>query len=203
MQGDAYSRLVAWLKVMLPLAALALLSTLFLFSRAVDPTASIPFAETEIQERLRDQQITAPFFSGTTAAGDQISFVAEKLITPAGTVGRNEAEIVEIEIETASESRILMTSNHASYDLTEDMSTLTGQVIITTSAEYDIRSDEVRSRMSRVEVESPGAVAGLSPMGEINAGGLRITARDGENAPIQMLFTDGVKLVYLPKQVED
>ncbi|MDW4497998.1 hypothetical protein R5H30_08420 [Sulfitobacter sp. D35] len=203
MQGDAYSRLVAWLKVMLPLAALALLSTLFLLSRVVDPTASIPFAETEIQERLRDQQITAPFFSGTTADGHELTFIADKLITPAGTVGRNEAETVEVDIDTVSGGRIVMTANHASYDLGDDMTTLTGQVIVSTSAEYDVRSDNIRSRMSRLEVVSPGPVAGLSPMGELNAGAMRITAPEGESAPEQMLFTDGVKVVYLPKPLEE
>ncbi|XDA98127.1 hypothetical protein AB1M95_18860 [Sulfitobacter sp. LCG007] len=203
MHGDAYSRLVTWLKVLLPLAALALLSTLFLISRVVDPTASIPFAETEIRDRLRDQQITGPFFSGTTANGTQIAFIAGRLITPAGTVGRNEAEQVEVEIETPSGDRIVMTSDAATYDLTEDLTTLTGQVVISTSKQYDVRSDAVKARMSRLEIESPGPVAGLSPMGEINAGALRILGAEADGPPSRMLFTKGVKLVYLPPEMEE
>lgn len=83
MKGDRHSRVVSWLKVLFPLIALALLSTLFLLSRAIEPQAVIPFADKEVQERLRDQQITGPFYSGTTADGDLISFSAEKLTTPA------------------------------------------------------------------------------------------------------------------------
>ena len=73
---DRYSRMVALLKVLLPLAALALLSTLFLISRGVNIEATIPFADHEIEERMRGQQITAPFFSGTTAQGDEITVTA-------------------------------------------------------------------------------------------------------------------------------
>ena len=42
---DRYSRMIAFLKVLLPLMALALLSTLFLLSQNTEPMASIPFAE--------------------------------------------------------------------------------------------------------------------------------------------------------------
>ena len=69
MQGDRYTRLISWLKVLFPLAALGLLSTLFLLSRAIDPGQAIPFAEKEVQDRLRDQQITGPFFTGATSEG--------------------------------------------------------------------------------------------------------------------------------------
>ena len=41
---DRYSRFVPSLKVLLPLAALAPLSTLLLFSRTTIPTPSAPFA---------------------------------------------------------------------------------------------------------------------------------------------------------------
>ena len=61
MKGDRHSRVVSWLKVLFPLIALALLSTLFLLSRAIEPQAVIPFADNEVQERLRDQHITGPF----------------------------------------------------------------------------------------------------------------------------------------------
>ena len=57
---DRYSRMVTFLKVLLPLAALALLSTLFLISRGINTKATIPFAAHEIEERMRGQQITAP-----------------------------------------------------------------------------------------------------------------------------------------------
>ena len=61
-----HSRMVAWLKVILPMAALALLSTLFLFSRNIDPTTTIPFTTIPLEERARDERVSRPEFAGAT-----------------------------------------------------------------------------------------------------------------------------------------
>ena len=53
-RDNLHSRLVAILKVALPLIALALLSTLFLFSRKIDPEDAIPYATVDVEDRLRD-----------------------------------------------------------------------------------------------------------------------------------------------------
>ena len=45
---DGYSALVAWLKTLLPIVALGLLSTIFLFSGRVDVTQSLPYTEHNI-----------------------------------------------------------------------------------------------------------------------------------------------------------
>jgi len=71
-----YSRVVAWLKVIFPLSALALLSTLFLFARSIDPEQSIPFADVDVKELAREPRITAPEFSGMTADGAAITISA-------------------------------------------------------------------------------------------------------------------------------
>ena len=74
---DGYSRAVAIFKVLLPLAALGILATLFLISRGSQMDAVIPFAEDELNERTTNQQITKPFFSGTTAQGDELVVTAD------------------------------------------------------------------------------------------------------------------------------
>ena len=53
-RADFHSRLVGWLKVVLPLAALAILSTLFLLADLIDPTAAIPYAEVDVEDLARD-----------------------------------------------------------------------------------------------------------------------------------------------------
>jgi hypothetical protein len=60
---DGYSALVAWLKTLLPIAALGLLSTIFLFSGKVDVTQSLPYAEHNVAEIIREQRITQPYFT--------------------------------------------------------------------------------------------------------------------------------------------
>ena len=59
-QTNLHSTVVAWLKVALALIALAMLSTLFLFSDKIDPSDAIPFAEVDIADRIREPRLTMP-----------------------------------------------------------------------------------------------------------------------------------------------
>ena len=202
MQGDSHSRTVAWLKVALPLLALAILSTLFLLSRTVDPAASIPFAAPEVRERIHNQQISGPYFSGATANGDQISFIAESVTSPRETAGDTRADDVFVRIETASGTRVNVKSDMAFFDLQDDTSELTGNVILTTSQGYEVHSQLLRARLSALELTSPGTVTAQTPAGELLAGSMTMSS-PAPDAPVQMLFTNGVKLLYHPKKVEE
>ncbi len=199
MQADRYSQLVGWLKVLLPLMALGLLSTLFLLSRVIDPEAVIPFADKEIQDRLRDQQVTGPIYYAVTVDGDEIAFAAEKLTTPQGKTGGNEAEDVEVVMDLASGSSIVVNAQKGHLNIETDSAELQGDVVIKTSTGYRIESDQLFTQMSTLKVNSPGPVAGEGPFGTLNAGAMTLTAgKAGE--PAQLVFTNGVKLVYMPQQ---
>lgn len=202
MQADRYSKWVSWLKVLLPLAALALLSTLFLISRAIDPEAAIPFADKEIQDRLTNQQVTGPFFSGATAAGDMISFSAETLKSPDGKTGANHAEDVELAIGLVGGAKVNVTAQIAEFDIANDLAELMGDIVITTSTDYRIISDRLSSHLSVLDLKSPGPVEATGPAGILNAGSMVMTPSGGDD-PAQLIFTNGVKLVYTPKQAEE
>jgi lipopolysaccharide export system protein LptC len=199
MQADRYTRLVNWLKVLLPLTALALLSTLFLLSRAIDPETAIPFADKEIQDRLRDQVVTGPFYYGTTAEGDEIAFSADTLTTPQGEIGANTAQKVDVVMDLASGSQIKLSADIGEFDVGQDTADLLGNVNINTSTGYEITSARMIALMSRLDVRSPGPVQSVGPVGTLNAGSMVLNApiKDG---PTQLVFTNGVKLIYIPKQ---
>ena len=97
---DRYSRMVAVLKVALPLLALAILATLFLVSRGGEVDVTIPFAEADLETRTRDQQVTGPFFSGTTAQGDEIVVKAD-IARPGGPAAPAEATNVQARMKRA------------------------------------------------------------------------------------------------------
>lgn len=198
---DRYSRMVAWLKVLLPLMALGLLSTLFLLSRNIDPMAAIPFADSEIQDRLRDQQVTGPFFSGSTARGDQISFSAGKMGTAINGNGTT-AEDISAQIDLASGSRIVFFADVGVINLAQDQSVLSGNVLITTSSGYKINSDKLVAAMSALNIESPKDVSAKGPIGTLAAGAMRLNAPENDGNA-QLVFTNGVKLIYDPQIVEE
>lgn len=197
---DGYSKLVAWLKVLLPLTALGLLSTLFLLSRNIDPVAAIPFAETEIQKRLQGQQITAPFFSGTSTTGDRISVSAGTMATAGDQ--NNAATDLAAHIDLSGGARVVLFSDRGDFDMAGGASSLEGNVVITTSTGYKLNSEELLTDFDQMSVESPGPVSGTGMSGTLEAGQMRLRKTDdGENA--QLIFTNGVKLVYRPQELEE
>ncbi|MEM8654451.1 MAG: hypothetical protein AAGF36_06870 [Pseudomonadota bacterium] len=197
---DGYSKLVAWLKVVLPLTALALLSTVFLLSRNIDPMTAVPLAEAEIEERLIGQQITAPFFSGTSTSGDRISVSAGTMATATGH--HNAATDLAAHIDLTGGTRVVLFSDRGAFDMGVGASSLEGNVVITTSTGYKLNSEELLTDFERMTVESPGPVTGTGMTGTLEAGRMRLEkTEDGDNA--HLIFTNGVKLVYRPEELKE
>lgn len=197
---DRHSRMVTILKVVLPLAALAILSTLFLLGRSVDPTATIPFAGQEMAERMRNQQVTAPVFSGITSNGDRI-MVSADVVRPGGPDVPAEADQLWARIITAEGTRIEMQSRHGNFDLPGDVATFEGEVEIDSSIGTTLVTETLIAALSGVRAEAPGRVRGSAVMGQLDAGAMLLTTKN-EGGPIHMLFKNGVKLIYDPKQPE-
>ena len=197
---DGYSRIIAFLKVLLPLAALVLLSTLFLISRGDDTETAIPFAQTDLDKRTRDQQVTAPFFSGITAQGDEIMFTAARA-RPGAAGGPAEAEDIRARIRMASGSEVNISSDSGHVQLDTDMASLLGNVQITSSSGIRVTTEEFNSALSGVTGDSPGPVAGSGPLGEFTAGSMQFSSKT-EGGPLHMLFNKGVKLIYTPQKPE-
>lgn len=197
---DLYSRMVALFKVLLPLAALAILSTVFLLSRSVDPTATIPFAEKEMADRMRDQQVTAPYFSGTTSKGDEI-MVTASIARPGGPNSPAEATDLSAQITMADGVRLTLRSDTGSVAVDKDIATFQGNVIITTTTGYVVLTDTLHSALSGITANTPGEIEGSGPLGDFTAGNMQIDTKT-EGGPVHMLFKNGVKLIYDPKRSE-
>lgn len=199
MKVDRYSRMVALLKVSLPLIALGILSTLFLVSRAVDPPSTIPFADSEVQERLTNQQVTGPLYTGMSANGDQIEFIAETVVNSPDKVGTNISQNVEVTVDYASGLQAILVANTAETNMSEDRSRLIGDVKIVTSHGYELESELLLVRMTTPDIFSPGPVTGHTPVGPVDAGTMHYFVTEGSEGA-QLVFTKGVKLIYLPQK---
>ncbi|MDU8927828.1 hypothetical protein RXV86_10575 [Alisedimentitalea sp. MJ-SS2] len=208
-QDNFYSRMVAWLKVLLPLAALALLSTLFLFSRNIDPTTTIPFTTIDLTERARDERITAPEFAGVTEQGHRIEFHAASAKPDLESPSRASAEVLDARIDLTSGAVITFQSKGGVIDDEADRATLTGDVVVQSSTGYEVHTDALISGMRAIFAETPGPITGTGPPGDFTAGRMLMTdmaetgaESDGEPA-IHLLFTDGVKLLYDPAKPKE
>ena len=191
---DTHSRLVAWLKILLPLAALAMLSTLFLVPHRIDPGATLPYADVDVEGLARDQRIGAPAYSGMTEDGSAVSLRAASA-RPQGDGG-----IVAVQprarIDLPSGRSIAVSADAGAVDRSQGLLSLRGGAVVTTSDGYRLETAGADARLDVTALETQGRVSGTAPMGYLTAGHMALT-RDVSGAYL-LRFDGGVKLVYRP-----
>lgn len=193
-----YSTLVAWLKILLPLAALALLSSLFLLSRTNHNSGDLPFSFVELQERAREEIISQPRFSGASRSGDLISFAAQSAKPDAENGHLAHASDLQAEIILKNGTVVTFEAGQALLDTRDNIAHLVGGVTVESSTGYVLQSEDLTAHMNEVGAETSGQVTGSGPGGQITAGKMLLTS-DPETGDAHLLFTNGVKLVYQPR----
>ena len=197
-----HSRLVAWMKIILPLLALGLLSTLFLISRNVDPTKNIPITNIDLEQRADDLGATNPSFAGMTNRGDRVSVRAAQAKPDARDPEQMLAEFVEAQLQLVSGTVIDITSDHAEMNQGDFTANLQGDVNVVTTNGYDLKTERLNARLDRLYAETPGPVQGSAPVGTLSAGRM-VLDTDQKTGAAHLLFTDGVKLLYTPQRPEE
>lgn len=196
LRDDLYSQVVSWLKLLLPLAALALLSTLFMLSGKVD-YGDIPVAQRDLANRASNQQITAPYYTGATDDGALVSMTATSARPDPAGPGRVSADGLWTRIDLSDGSVLTLRADSAILDEPEDRADLTGNVRIESSNGYTVQTTGLTAAMRAVRAESTGPVTANGPAGTLDAGKLQITS-DSAAGTVHLVFTNGVKLVYDP-----
>ncbi|MDD9725339.1 LPS export ABC transporter periplasmic protein LptC [Roseovarius sp. SK2] len=197
-----YSRLVAWMKIILPLTALGILSTLFLISRHIDPTKSIPIAEIDLEQRAQEQGATNAAFAGVTRGGDEVKIAADTARPAPDDPRLINAEDVTAEMHLVSGSVVTVTSDRGDVHQSDLNASLIGNVNVDTSTGYKMTTERLDARLDVLYAETPGQVSGKGPPGDLTAGRMVLTG-DEETGEAHLVFTDGVKLIYTPQPAED
>jgi len=194
---NRYSRFVLWAKIAFPLVALGLLSTMFLFSRTLDPSDAIPFADIDVEKIAREQQLTTPRFSGTTSDGSAITIDAESALPSLTDPRRLTIDKVVARIETQTGPSYGIIAQSAIYDGSAELLDLEGDVRISTSTGYRLETEKLVTNLAATGVSAPDFVTGRGPAGLLEAGSMELTT----NGETQVLvFKNGVKLIYDPKE---
>ncbi|MBY5987108.1 Lipopolysaccharide-assembly, LptC-related [Roseovarius sp. THAF27] len=197
-----YSRLVAWMKIILPLAALGLLSTIFLISRHIDPTKSIPIANIDLEQRARDQGATNAAFAGVTSGGDEVTITAETARPATDDPRLINAEDVTAEMRLFSGGMVTVRSDRGDMHQSDLNASLMGNVHIDTTTGYEMTTERLNAKLDVLYAETPGPVSGTGPAGDLTAGRM-VLSEDDETGEAHLVFTEGVKLVYTPQPSED
>lgn len=191
---NRYSHFVKTAKIACPLLALALLSTLFLFSRGTQPADSIPFADIDVKQIAQEERLSAPRFSGVTADGSSITVQASAALpSPSGQLSILD---VTADLATSSGANYRIEAEKAAYDGEKNDLSLSEGVRFSTSNGYEIETQSLRTDLNNITVIAPGPVTGTGPLGQINAGQMEL--RKTEQTQV-LVFKDGVKMIYTPK----
>lgn len=193
---NLHSRLVSVLKLVLPLLALALLSTLFLLSRKIDPEAAIPYATVDVADRLRDPKMTDAGFASMTQDGATLTLTAAQA-RPTATGGTMHEVFGTLTAVNGAVTHL--TSADALLNTPQKLLTLSGGSqlqswtgYLVSSAGFDVVTDLTR-------VKSTGPVTVTGPLGNLNAQSM-VLSQPAVGAPYLLVFKGKVRLIYKPKE---
>ena len=195
---NTYSRFVAWVKVLLPVAALALLSTLFLFSRGVGTGGSIPFSEADIAERAETPRVTGPNFSGVMQNGTALEVKAETATPDPNEAGLLLAENLRASVDTPSGIQFDIRSDEGLMDGGAGAFSLTGGVEIVSSAGMQMTTEILETAIDGSVMQAPGEVAVTGRFGTFHANAMELELAEPGGNTYVLVFKGGVKLIYSP-----
>ena len=196
-RADRHTRVVGWLKVALPLAALAILSTLFLVARRIDPEAALPYAEVDVEDLAREPRMTSPTYAGTTEDGSALTLSADEA-RPSSEGAPAAATTLRLELATPDGSRTDVLAAQARMDPVAREVVLSGGVVVTTSTGYRLETAEMTARLDRTGLESRAPVAATGPAGDIRADRMVLSQDARTPGAYVLVFNGGVRLVYQP-----
>lgn len=191
---NTHSNRVARLKVLLPLTALAILSTLFLLADRRDGDRAIRSGLAQSAEEVEAGRVGRPDFAGVGRDGAGV-FVSAAEAWPDGADGAVAASELRSVWEGAEGGRVVASSATGTIGADRSGAALTGAVEIESDTGYRLTSARLDIDIEAGRLVSPGRVAGTGPNARIDAGAMEVR-QEGERA--LLTFTDGVKVVYDP-----
>ncbi|MFN3722703.1 MAG: hypothetical protein ACK4VZ_06640 [Paracoccaceae bacterium] len=198
-QTDFHSRLIGWLKIVLPLLALVILSTLFLVARTINPEDAIPYAEVDVEDRLREPRMTMPAFAGLTNDGAALTVSAAEA-RPAGSDAKGaSATALTGLLETPDGARTELAAASGQIDPAARQILFSGGVTVSSSVGWQVQGETLTASMDRTDISLPTTVVATGPAGVVTADTMRLTQTDGGDGQYVLVFNGAVKLIYQPQ----
>ncbi|WP_193143089.1 MULTISPECIES: LPS export ABC transporter periplasmic protein LptC [unclassified Meridianimarinicoccus] len=196
--GNTYSRLVVAGKILLPLGAIGLMSTMFLLARTPPEGEALRYADDSVSELAEQQRLGAPIHASVTEDGAEVKITAKALLPDEDLPRVTHGTDLFAELLTQDAQTYEITSRTGVMDDINMVSHLTEDVLILTSDGYRIRTDalELRSDLTYMRTLTPISADG--PLGTLDAGQMEVFTDPEDDTRTRMLFTGGVRLVYIP-----
>ncbi|MCY4207202.1 MAG: hypothetical protein OXD29_04525 [Roseovarius sp.] len=192
----------AWMKIILPLLALTLLSGLFTISKKFDHTQDSTAITHEVKTRSQEQGVKNSVLSGMTNSGNLITVKADSAVPDENNPNLINAKGITAEIKLTSEIDVILTAANAQVDMENLAARLSGKPHMVTSNGYQATTEEITIKINPLHAETKGEISGEGPIGLIAAGKMTLT-EDEEGGGAKLLFIDGVNLVYHKRKLQE
>ncbi len=202
---DRYSRVIAWLKILLPLTALAILSTLFLVARVVEPAQELLYSDVDVAELLDQQMIGTPRYLGVTGNGVAVRLSAETVSPDLDGQDSSNAERfrghkVRAEIDTPDGDRIYVYADRLNLDVSEKLATLIGNARMESSDDIVLKSEEMQLVLDEARIFSDRRIEVSAPAGHIVANSFQMKQKEDAGSDFVLVFKGDVTMHFDPKE---
>lgn len=192
-QGATYSQIITFSKLVLPLAALLVLSLMFLFSGRPDPNQALPLAARNADSELGQQGMTNPRFTMVTGSGRQLELIASSTEPIDPDANQILATNVTAEITRLAGGRDQITADQALWNSQTTDTRLTGNIVATSPEGYRLDTEELSINAASGDIIAPVAVLITSDGIRLEAGQMAITGPSDHQV---VHFQGGVRLLY-------
>ena len=156
LRGNYYSNFVTFAKIVLPLAAIGLLASLFLLAGSPEETQRIPYSDVELNEIINQQRLASPNYQSVLTDGAALSVVADRAAPDPDIEGRINANEIVARITDVDGLRTLLTAPEGVHDETAQTATVLGGVLIRRSDGYQARTPGMVVQTDGRRAESMG-----------------------------------------------
>jgi len=196
-QLASYSRRVRWMKLLLPLGAVALVGAIFLMGRDLGGTSGL-LSPMELARLGAGLKIDSLRFSGETEAGEPFEIRAVSAVPDQAQPERIDLDQPVGEIAMQDGRRVTARAAQGRLYRSSRRVELDGAVEIETSDGYRITTERAEMLVEERRLHAPGPVRGEGPRGSIQAGSMRAHGVDDDSAATKIWFENGVRLVFIP-----
>lgn len=193
-----YSQTIFVVKILLPLVAILLIVGVFALSRGKNDQSKLPFSISEISNRLKEQVVSNPQYIGSTQNGTEVRVTAEKLVPEQD--GRKYTTFHSVRAQFLRDQSTIgeITADLATLQSATDEVEFNGNVIMTDNKKRQVRAASLQANTDMTHAIFEGQVTLSQGKNRISSTRLEIS-RQSSSAPSRFVFTDQVKLLYIPE----
>lgn len=199
---EVYSRWVGILKILLPLIAVGLLSTVFLVQKEDTFEGGLVFTKIDMATLGDGLTISNPRFSGLTTGGDTFTLAAARAVPDSSKPKVIEMTEITADLSFSDQTVVNATASQGIARIPDQVLDLNGGLTATSSTAHSFNTTGGRLDLRSGDFVSSGPVQMTGPGQKLEAGQMRIVT-DPQDGGRFFHFENGVHLTYIPESSQN